>query len=90
MHGGDYAWILPGDTDPLEMISDRHADIEECSSSQLTQTLDGLIIVKSHDSVVGNVMSDTGLVRSLSFFFSKFTISEVNLLQSATGKRIKD
>ncbi|XP_020287722.1 gamma-aminobutyric acid type B receptor subunit 1 isoform X2 [Pseudomyrmex gracilis] len=61
MHGGDYAWILPGDTDPLEMISDRHADIEECSSSQLTQTLDGLIIVKSHDSVVGNVMSDTGL-----------------------------
>lgn len=65
MHGGDYAWILPGDTiDSLKMPSDwRYANVGECSFSQLSQTLDGLIIVKSHATVVGDEISDSGLVR---------------------------
>ncbi|XP_029159331.1 gamma-aminobutyric acid type B receptor subunit 2 isoform X2 [Nylanderia fulva] len=59
MHGGDYAWILPGET--VDLTSDWHANVGECSSSQLSQTLDGLIIVKSHDTIVGNEISDSGL-----------------------------
>ncbi|KMR02769.1 gamma-aminobutyric acid type b receptor subunit 2 [Lasius niger] len=63
MHGGDYAWILPGDTiDSWKMPSDwQHPNVGECSSSQLSQTLDGLIIVKSHATVVGDEISDSGL-----------------------------
>lgn len=65
MHSGDYAWILPGDIiDSLRKPYDwRHANVEECSPSQLSQTLDGLIIVRSHATVVGDETSDTGLVR---------------------------
>lgn len=64
MHGGDYAWILPGDTiDLLEVTGDWHVDVGECSPSQLSQTLDGLIIVKSHATIVGDEISASGLVR---------------------------
>lgn len=63
MHGGDYAWILSGDTVDSLTNDWWHANIGECSYSQLLQTLDGLIIVKSHATVVGNETSDSGLVR---------------------------
>lgn len=71
MHGGDYAWILPGDiVDWLRMTNDsRHANVEECSPSELSGTLDGLIIVRSHATVVGDETSDTGLVRHFSTRF---------------------
>lgn len=64
MHSGDYAWILPGDTFDLSgMTGDWwRANVGECSPSQLSQTLDGLIIVKSHATVVGNEISVSGLV----------------------------
>lgn len=62
MHGGDYAWILPGDTVDSLMTSDRRYGVGECSPSQLSQTLDGLIIVRSHATVVGDEISDSGLV----------------------------
>ncbi|XP_011878482.1 PREDICTED: uncharacterized protein LOC105567863 [Vollenhovia emeryi] len=64
MHGGDYAWILPGETiDSLGITGDWwHVGVGECSPSQLSQTLDGLIIVKSHPTVVGNETSASGLV----------------------------
>lgn len=61
MHGGDYAWILPGETIDSLKTNDRHFGVGECSPSQLSQTLDGLIIVKSHATVVGNETSASGL-----------------------------
>lgn len=69
MHGGDYAWILPSDTiDLSEMTGDWwHTGVGECSPSQLSQTLDGLIIVKSHATIVGDEISASGLVRCFSF-----------------------
>ncbi|KAL0101970.1 hypothetical protein PUN28_018493 [Cardiocondyla obscurior] len=73
MHGGDYAWILPGEAiESLGITGDWwHVDIGECSPTQLSQTLDGLIIVKSHATVVGNETSTSGLT-------SKKFISELN------------
>jgi len=64
MHGGDYAWILPDDTITLsELKGDLwHAEVGECSRSQLSQTMDGLIIVKSHAELVGEEISASGLV----------------------------
>lgn len=62
MHGGDYAWILPGDTiDPLKTEDDRWHS-EECTPSQLSQAQNGLIIVRSFGSALGNEMSSSGLV----------------------------
>ncbi|XP_024947332.1 uncharacterized protein LOC107274234 isoform X3 [Cephus cinctus] len=63
MHGGDYAWILPGDTIDLSgMTGDWwHIGPEDCSPSQLSQTLDGLIIVKSHGTVLANDNSYSGM-----------------------------
>lgn len=61
MHGGDYAWILPVDT--IDLTSDWwETGVGECSPSQLSQTLDGLIIVKSHAAVVEDEASTSGLV----------------------------
>ncbi|KYN06530.1 Gamma-aminobutyric acid type B receptor subunit 2 [Cyphomyrmex costatus] len=73
MHGGDYAWILPGETiDSLGLTGNWwNVGVGECSPSQLSQTLDGLIIVKSHATVVGNETSSSGLTSK------KFT-SELN------------
>lgn len=64
MHGGDYAWILPGDTIDLSgMTGDWwHIRPDNCSPSQLLQTLDGLIIVKSHGAVLSDDISHSGLV----------------------------
>lgn len=64
MHGGDYAWILPGDTIDLSGMTSNwwHSGPEECTPSQLSHTLDGLIIVKSHGSALGNEISSSGLV----------------------------
>jgi len=63
MHGSDYAWILPDDIDFPNMTSDSwHTSDKECSRSQLSQTLDGLIIVKSHAAIVGDEISASGLV----------------------------
>ncbi|XP_029045875.2 uncharacterized protein LOC114877446 isoform X1 [Osmia bicornis bicornis] len=66
MHGGDYAWILPGDTIDLSGMAGNwwHSGPEECTPSQLSQTLDGLIIVKSHGSALGNEISSSGLTSS--------------------------
>ncbi|XP_026675073.1 uncharacterized protein LOC108631949 isoform X2 [Ceratina calcarata] len=63
MHGGDYAWILPGDTIDLSGMTGNwwHSVPEECTPSQLSQTLDGLIIVKSHGSALGHEVSSSGL-----------------------------
>ncbi|XP_017760130.1 PREDICTED: uncharacterized protein LOC108550782 [Eufriesea mexicana] len=66
MHGGDYAWILPGDTiDLTGMKGNRwQSGPEECTLSQLSQTLNGLIIVESHGSALGNEISSSGLTSS--------------------------
>ncbi|KZC14670.1 PREDICTED: uncharacterized protein LOC107192774 [Dufourea novaeangliae] len=66
MHGGDYAWILPGDTIDLSGMAGNwwHSGPEECTPSQLSQTLDGLIIVKSHGSALGDEISSSGLTSS--------------------------
>ncbi|XP_043471237.1 gamma-aminobutyric acid type B receptor subunit 2 isoform X2 [Leptopilina heterotoma] len=66
MHGGDYAWILPGDTIDLSgMTGDWwHIRPDNCSPSQLLQTLDGLIIVKSHGAILSDDISHSGLTSS--------------------------
>ncbi|XP_031781803.1 gamma-aminobutyric acid type B receptor subunit 2 isoform X2 [Nasonia vitripennis] len=63
MHGGDYAWILPDDTIDLSgMTGDWwHAGQDDCSPSQLSQTMNGMIIVKSHATVFGDDASYSGL-----------------------------
>ncbi|KAK1126287.1 hypothetical protein K0M31_004918 [Melipona bicolor] len=63
MHGGDYAWILPSDTiDPLRTEDEKwHSGSEECTPSQLSQAQNGLIIVRSLGSALGNEMSSSGL-----------------------------
>ncbi|XP_068990324.1 uncharacterized protein GABA-B-R3 isoform X2 [Neodiprion pinetum] len=62
MHGGDYAWILPGDAVDLSGVTGEwwHTRPEDCSSSELASTLDGLVIVKSHTVVLGPRKSDAG------------------------------
>ncbi|XP_076297717.1 gamma-aminobutyric acid type B receptor subunit 3 isoform X6 [Lasioglossum baleicum] len=66
MHGGDYAWILPGDTIDLSAILGDwwQTAPEECTHSQLSQALNGLITVKSHGSAIGNEISPSGLTSS--------------------------
>lgn len=68
MHGGDYAWILPGDTidltNPSEMTNDWWESVpEECTALEFSQALDGLIIVKSYGSALKGEISSSGLVR---------------------------
>ena len=64
MHGGDYVWILPGETIDLSGTSGDwwHSGPEDCSPSQLSQTLDGLIIVKSYGTGLTEEASFSGLV----------------------------
>lgn len=71
MHGGDYAWILPDETIDLSgMTGDWYTPGPNgCSSSQLTQTLNGVIIVKSHGTALPEETSSSGLVRDFQFFF---------------------
>ncbi|XP_060821686.1 uncharacterized protein LOC132910175 isoform X3 [Bombus pascuorum] len=63
MHGGDYAWILPGDTIDLSKrtANSLHSEPEECTPSQLSQTQNGLIIVESHGAALENEISSSGL-----------------------------
>ncbi|KAK0076482.1 hypothetical protein PV326_010735, partial [Microctonus aethiopoides] len=64
MHGGDYAWIVPGETIDLSgMTGDwwHTTGPEDCSSSQLTQTLDGVIIVKSYGTILAEEPSISGM-----------------------------
>lgn len=69
MHGGDYAWILPDDTIDLSGTTGDwwHAGPDDCSPSQLSQTMNGMIIVKSHATVFGDDASYSGLVLYLYF-----------------------
>lgn len=60
MHGGDYAWILPSDT--IELLKTPNNSKEECTLSQLNQTLNGSIIINSHDSALENEITSSGLV----------------------------
>lgn len=65
MHAGDYAWILPGETIDLSgMTVDwwHSPGSGDCSPSQLTQTLNGLIIVNSYGTVLTQELSSSGLV----------------------------
>ncbi|XP_043802454.1 uncharacterized protein LOC122720070 isoform X3 [Apis laboriosa] len=65
MHGGDYAWILPSDTiDQVTKTPDNSSYSEECTPSQLNQTLNGLIIVNSHDSALENEITSSGLTNN--------------------------
>ncbi|XP_066594696.1 LOW QUALITY PROTEIN: uncharacterized protein GABA-B-R3 [Prorops nasuta] len=63
MHSGDYAWILPDDTIDLSgMTGDWWQPVpDDCTPSQLSQTLNGLIIVKSHGNILDDEISSSGL-----------------------------
>ncbi|XP_053978234.1 uncharacterized protein LOC128876138 [Hylaeus volcanicus] len=66
MYGADYAWILPGDMIDLSGMTGNwwHTEPKECTRSQLSQTLDGLIIVQSYSSALENEISSSGLTSS--------------------------
>jgi hypothetical protein len=87
MHGGDYAWILPDDTVTLSGLKGDwwHVGAGECSRSQLSQTMDGLIIVKSHAELVGDEISASGLVSYRSLHNSAYKL----VAGSAACYRIK-
>ncbi|KAH0552054.1 hypothetical protein KQX54_004724 [Cotesia glomerata] len=58
MHAGDYAWILPGETIDMSGMTRVSGG---CSPSQLTQTLNGLIIVNSYGRALSQELSSSGL-----------------------------
>ncbi|XP_043276571.1 gamma-aminobutyric acid type B receptor subunit 2 isoform X2 [Venturia canescens] len=66
MHGGDYAWILPGEAIDLSGMSGDwwHNGPEDCSTSQLSETLNGLIIVQSYGTSLTEEASYSGLTTS--------------------------
>lgn len=63
MYGADYAWILQGGPDDVWWInSTTQSDATDCSPQQLAEATEGLILVSSHNSIVGTDPSLSGLV----------------------------
>lgn len=87
MHGGDYAWILPSDTiEQVAKTPDNSSYSEECTPSQLDQTLNGLIIVNSHDSALENEITSSGLVSTFPVSALWFFHFSMALLSSIRAK----
>lgn len=60
MYGADYAWILHETMGPPWW----QQSLAECSQWELEQAVENLIIVSSHNSIVGGESSISGLVSS--------------------------
>lgn len=76
MFGADYVWILH------EIVGEPwwHKTTHECSQKQLQEVSENLLIVSSHNSIVSNEISYSGLVSILSlslylFFFFMYANS---------------
>jgi gamma-aminobutyric acid type B receptor len=59
MYGADYAWILQ--ETPSTPWWWQHHSANECSPKHLQEAVESLIIVTSHNSIVGGGMSFSGL-----------------------------
>lgn len=87
MFGGDYAWILPDETIDLSgmtsdwwHVSSTGSGSTGCSSSQLAQALDGVIIVKSYDVTSifqSNQSTSSGMVNKTNFNYLKLPINKL-------------
>lgn len=58
MYGADYAWILHEIVGPPWWKETTH----ECSQKQLEEVSENLLVVSSHNSIVGSAISYSGLV----------------------------
>lgn len=65
MYGADYAWILH------EIVGQPwwRKTTRECSQKQLEEVSENLLVVSSHNSIVGDAISYSGLVRKTLLFF---------------------
>lgn len=61
MYGTDYAWIVQEDLSSMWWL--RNTD--ECTVKQLQAVVENMIIVSSHNRIVGEELSYSGLVRLL-------------------------
>lgn len=59
MYGADYAWILHEIVGPKWWKEGTH----ECNQKQLEEASENLLVVSSHNSIVGGAISYSGLVR---------------------------
>jgi hypothetical protein len=57
MYGSDYAWILQGG--PSDVWWE---NVTECPQHHLAAAVEGLLLVSSHNSIVGDEASYSGLV----------------------------
>lgn len=58
MYGTDYAWIVQEDLGSMWWLQ----DTGECTVKQLQAVAENMIIVSSHNSIVGEDISYSGLV----------------------------
>lgn len=65
MYGADYAWILHEIVGPPWWKGGTH----ECNQKQLREASENLLVVSSHNSIVGGAISYSGLVRHKTFIF---------------------
>ncbi|XP_055685134.1 gamma-aminobutyric acid type B receptor subunit 2 [Lutzomyia longipalpis] len=63
MYGADYAWILHETLGPPWWLL--HSPAAECQQKQLEAAVESLIIVSSHNSIVGNSVSFSGLTNRM-------------------------
>lgn len=61
MYGADYAWILHEIVGQPWWKQTTH----ECSQKQLEEVSENLLVVSSHNSIVGEAISYSGLVRNI-------------------------
>lgn len=84
MYGADYVWILH------EIVGEPwwHKTTHECNQKQLQEVSENLLIVSSHNSIVSNEISYSGLVSYdvLATLKSLLTISHITYYPSILDK----
>ncbi|KAK8394156.1 hypothetical protein O3P69_006384 [Scylla paramamosain] len=61
MYGSDYAWVLSGAPQDSWW---RDTSGTNCSSSQLVEAVQGVVLVAAHGSIIGTKASESGLTNS--------------------------
>ena len=72
MFGADYAWILHESMGP-PWTKEMMQPIDDCLYGQLMEAVENLIIVSSHNSIVGNQIGLSGLVRFYCYFLIRIS-----------------
>jgi gamma-aminobutyric acid type B receptor len=70
MYGADYAWILQ-ETLGTQWWREE-GEVTECSQKNLQSAIENVLIVTSHNSIVGEETSYSGLVRRQSYYLKLF------------------